>query len=329
MVALPSPASAPASAPVLYFAGIDVSGAHLDVALRPCGTLVRVANTPDGIADLVVRLLDAAPTLTVLEATGGYESAAATALSAAGLPVAVINPRTARDFARSTGVLAKTDRLDARSLAHYAEAIRPPVWQPPTPARGQLAALVGRRHDLVEIRTAEKHRGRLAEGRVAELVRRHIAWLAEQITELDRDIAAAVRADAALKADAALLRSVPGVGPTVSATLLGRLPELGRLDRREIAALVGVAPVARDSGGSHKPRHCAGGRADVRTIMYLAAFSAKRYNPVIRAFYDKLRAAGKPVKVALVACARKLLTILTAILRDRTPWRAPTPVQEV
>ena len=335
MVARPSPAVAPvpagdpAAVPVPCFAGIDVSGAHLDVALRPAGTLLRVANTPAGIADLSIRLLEAAPTLTVLEATGGYEAAAATALATVGLPVAVINPRTARDFARSTGVLAKTDRLDARSLAHYAEALRPPVWEPPTPARQHLAALVGRRHDLVEMRTAEKHRARLADERVGALVRRHIAWLSEQVTELDREIAAAVRADTVLKADAALLRTVPGVGPTVSATLLGRLPELGRLDRRQIAALVGVAPMARDSGSSHKARHCTGGRADVRTLMYMAAVSASRHNPVIRTFYQRLRAAGKPAKVALIACVRKLLTILTAIVRDRTPWRDTTIAKEV
>ena len=320
------------AAPVPCCVGIDVAGAHLDVAVRSAATgtatTFRVTNDAAGITALTTRLLPHAPTLVVVEATGGYERAVVTALTAAGVPIAVVNPRQARDFARATGVLAKTDTLDACSLAHYADALRPPVREQPSPARQHLAALVGRRHDLVEMRTAERHRQRTSTEQVAELVGEHIGWLKARVKELDRAIAAAIRADAALKADAALLRSMPGVGPVVAATLLARLPELGRLDRRQIAALAGVAPLNRDSGTSRGARHCHGGRKDVRTVLYLAALSATRHNPVLRPLYQRLRAAGKPAKVALIACARKLLTVLTAILRDRTPWRDTTTTQE-
>ena len=312
--AVPTPTTA-------VFVGIDVAKAQLDVALRPHAETFQVANDGAGIAHLVDRLQPLAPTLVVLEATGGFETAVVGALVAAGLPVAVINPRQLRSFARVLGTLAKTDVLDARLLAEFAERIRPPVRPQPAAARQELAALVGRRHDLVTMRVAEQQRLRGASAGIADHIRRHLTWLREQIKQLDREMAQAVQADPTLHAQAVLLQTAKGVGPVVSATLVARLPELGQLNRRQIAKLVGVAPLNRDSGTRRGTRQCWGGRADVRTVLYLAALSASRSNPVIQAFYQRLCAAGKPKKVALTACMHKLLTILGAMLRDHTPWR--------
>jgi transposase len=302
------------------FVGIDVAAAHLDAAVRPTGEAWRAANDAAGIAALVARLEALAPTLIVLEATGGLEGPAVGELAAAGLPVAVVNPRQARDFARATGKLAKTDRLDAAVLAHFADGVRPAVRPLPDAAAQELQALVTRRRQLVEMLTAEQNRLRPAAAPVRPQIEAHVAWLRAQVKDLDRQLREAIRASPLWRAQDDLLRGVPGVGPGLSATLLAELPELGTLDRKRIAALVGLAPLNRDSGTRRGQRAIWGGRASVRAALYMAALSAVRWNPAIRPFYDRLRAAGKPPKVALTACMRKLLTILNAMVRDGTSW---------
>ena len=302
------------------FGGLDVSKDHLDLHVRPAGAAARFANDDAGIAALVARLAAAAPDRVVVEATGGYEAPAVAALAAAGLPVVVVNPRQARDFARATGRLAKTDALDAAALAAFAEAIRPPVRPLPDADARALAALVARRRQLVEMRTAEQNRLGLAAPGVARSIRDHIRWLDRQLDRAGRELAAAVEASPVWRAKDDLLRGVPGVGPVVARTLLADLPELGALTGKQIAALVGLAPVARDSGTRRGQRSIAGGRASVRSVLYLAALSAARFNPALRAVRDRLRAAGKAAKVVLVAVARKLLVLLNAMLRDGLPW---------
>jgi transposase len=258
-----------------------------------------------------------------MEATGGYECVAASAIAAAHLPLAVVNPRQIRDFARATGKLAKTDRLDAAAIAHFAEAIRPPARRVDDAQARALGELVARRRQVIEMIVAEKNRRRLStQPRVLKAIDRHVELLQAELSELDREIDGAIRKSPAWQADADLLASVPGVGKATLRTLIADLPELGRLDRRKIAALVGVAPINRDSGLMRGRRTIAGGRAPVRTALYMAALVASRSNPVIAPYYQKLRAAGKTGKQALVACMRKLLVILNAILRDKTPWRA-------
>jgi transposase len=306
------------------FAGIDVSKDHLDVHVRPGGGAARFANDPAGVAALVERLTALAPDRVVLEATGGYEAPAAAALAAAGLPAVVVNPRQARDFARAAGKLAKTDAIDAAALAHFAEAVRPEVRPLPDAEQRALAALVARRRQLVEMRTAEQNRLGAAAAAVAAGIRDHIAWLDGQLERLARETAAAVEASPAWRAKDDLLRSAPGVGPVVSRTLLTELPELGALSAKRIAALAGVAPVARESGRWSGARAIAGGRAPVRSALYMACLSAVRYNPPLRAFYRRLRAAGKAAKVAQVAAMRKLLVTLNAMVRDNRPW-GPAP----
>jgi transposase len=303
------------------FVGIDVSKAHLDVAARPGGAAWRAPNDPAGIAALAGRLAELGPTLVVLEPAGGLELPVAAALGAAGLAVAVVNPRQVRRFAQAVGRLAKTDRLDAAVLAHFAEAVRPEPRPLPTEAARELGALVARRRQLVEMLVQEKNRRRAAGGRVGAQIQAHVRWLEERLAELDGELGDAVRASPAWREADDLLRGVPGVGPTAARTLLAELPELGRLDRRQVAALVGVAPLARDSGTLRGRRAIWGGRAALRATLYMAALAATRHNPAVRAFYAHLRSAGKPKKVALVACMRKLLVVLNAILRDRTPWQ--------
>jgi transposase len=310
-------------APTPIFVGIDVSQETLDVRHRPSGETDHVPNDPIGFAVLLSRWATTPPVLVVVEATGGYEQGLVVALAAAQIPVAVLNPRQVRDFARATGQLAKTDRVDAAVLAHYAEALRPTPRPVPDAAQRELAALVGRRQDLIAMRIAEQHRQRLVAGALAASIAEHIAWLRAQLTVVEAAITEQIAAHPQWQADSALLQTMTGVGPIISATLIARLPELGTLSRQQVAKLVGVAPLARDSGKTHGKRHCAGGRADVRTALYLGALVATRFTPVIRACYPRLRAAGKLPKVALVACAHKLLTILNAMRRDRTPWRAP------
>ena len=305
-----------------HFVGIDVAKDRLDVHLRPSGESFTVARDGAALAALVERLQALAPKLAVMEATGGYETVVASALAAAHLPLAVVNPRQIRDFARATGKLAKTDRLDAAAIAHFAEAIQP-LPRPIADAEAQaLGELVARRRQVIEMIVAESNRRRRAsQRRVIRAIERHLALLQAELTELDGDIDGAIRNSPAWQADADLLHSVPGVGPATLATLIAELPELGRLTRRKIAALVGVAPINRDSGTLRGRRTIAGGRSAVRSGLYMAALVASRANPVIAAHYNKLRAAGKTAKQALVACMRKLLVILNAILRDRKPWQ--------
>jgi transposase len=303
------------------FIGIDVSKDRLDVCIRPSGETFTVTRDGEGLERLGERLCALAPVLIVMEATGGYETVAASALAAAHLPLAVVNPRQIRDFARSTGKLAKTDRLDAAAIAHFAEAIRPPA-QPVADDEAQaLGELVARRRQVIEMIVAEKNRRRLAgQPRVLKAIDRHVDLLQAELSDLDRDLDGAIRKSPAWQADADLLASVPGVGKATLRTLIAELPELGRLDRRKIAALVGVAPINRDSGVWRGRRTNAGGRTTVRTALYMAALVASRANPVIAPYYQKLRASGKSGKQALVACIRKLLVILNAIMRDRKPW---------
>jgi len=303
------------------FVGIDISKARLDVALRPAGSLFTVPYDDAGIAMVVERLGALSPVGIVVEATGGLEVLLSGALATAGLPVAVVNPRQVRDFARATGRLAKTDRLDAQILAQFAEAVRPACRPLPDASTQQLAALLTRRRQLVEMLTAEKNRRGSAPQGMRSQIQTHIDWLAQHVAQLDRDLTTAVQASPIWRAHDELLRSVPGIGPVITRTLLAELPELGTLTRKQIAALVGVAPLNRDSGTFRGKRTIWGGRATVRAALYMGALVAARHNAVLKAFYQRLRGAGKAPKVALTACMRKLLTILNAMLKHRTPWR--------
>jgi transposase len=305
------------------FVGLDVAKATLDVAVRPSGELWNLPNDDPSIRDLVERLRPLAPSLVVCEATGGFERAAIGALAAAGFPVVVANPRQIRDFARATGQLAKTDRLDATTLAAFAERVRPTPRPLPDQEAQLLDALLTRRRQLLEMLTAEKNRLGFAPRPVQSGIRRHIRWLTRQLDDVTRDLAEMIEHSPIWRVKDDLLQSVPGVGPIVSYTLLGELPELGRLGHKQIAALVGVAPLARDSGTLRGKRLVWGGRASVRTALSMAALCGRRWNPVLRVFYDRLRTAGKPPKVALIACARKLLIILNAMVRDNTRWATP------
>lgn len=306
------------SAPV--FVGIDVSKDQLDVALRPSAERWAVANDDAGIATLVDRLRALTPALIVLEATGGLELPLTGAL-AVGLPVVVVNPRQVRDFAKATGKLAKTDALDAAVLAQFAEAVRPALRPLPDAAMQELSGLLARRRQLLEMRTAEQNRLGMARPPVRKGIRAHIAWLDRHLAQTDDDLARAIRESPVWREKDDLLQSAPGVGPGLARTLLADLPELGTLNRKQIAALVGVAPLNRDSGTLRGRRSVWGGRAHVRAALYMSALAATRYNPVIRAFYQRLCAAGKPKKVALTACMHKLLGILNSMVKHRTPWR--------
>jgi transposase len=292
------------------FVGMDVSQDTVDVVVHP-GTAVQITNDEPGIAEAVQQLHAVQPTLIVLEATGGLEVPLAGALAAAGLPVVVINPRQVRDFARATGQLAKTDRLDAQVLAHFAEAIRPPIRPVPDAQTQALAALVARRRQLTEMLTAEKNRLRLAARPIQKRVQAHITWLEKELESTNTDLTATMRECPVWREKEEVLRSVPGVGLVLTTTLFANLPELGTLTRKEVAALAGVAPFPRDSGSLKGRRTIWGGRAHVRAALYMAALVATRRNPVIRAFYQRLCQAGK----------RKLLTILNAMVKSRTSWR--------
>jgi transposase len=303
------------------FVGIDVSKKSLDIAVRPSGQHWRLSNTAEDIATLVGQLQQLAPRLIVLEATGGYELAVTAALLAAGLPVAVVNPRQVRDFARSLGKLAKTDRIDAAVLARFAEAVRPEVRPLPDEQTHQLQGLLVRRRQLIEMLVAEKNRLPLAASAVQPRVAAHITWLEDELEELDGDLKERLHQSPAWREKEDLLRSVKGVGPVAAMTFLAELPELGLLNRKQIAALVGVAPYNCDSGQMHGKRAIWGGRAAVRNALYMATLSASQHNPIIQVHYQRLLAAGKQKKVALIACMRKLLTILNAMLRTRTSWQ--------
>ncbi|QYJ16056.1 IS110 family transposase ISMno7 [Rubrobacter xylanophilus DSM 9941] len=304
-------------------AGIDVSKDRLDVFVRPSGKAFVAANDEAGIGDLVVRLAEEGATLVVVEATGGYERPVAAALAAVGLPVAVVNPRQARDFARATGRLAKTDKLDAEILARFAEAVGPEPRPVPDEEAREFAEVLARRRQLVGMLTAEKNRlGSATAEPVKKRIEAHVRWLEKELARTDRDLDGAIGSSPTMRENEALLRSVPGVGPVLARTLLAELPELGTLTHRRLAALAGVAPFSRDSGTLRGRRAVWGGRARVRAALYMGALVAARHNPTIREFYERLVKKGKPKKVALVACMRKLLAILNAVMRDRTGWRS-------
>jgi transposase len=309
------------TAAAALFAGIDVSKATLDVALRPSGEHWCSTNDEAGIAELVGRLRPLAPELIVLEATGGLERLVVAALALAGLPLAVVNPRQVRDFAKATGRLAKTAALDAAVLAHFAEAIRPAPRPLPDAQSQALAALVERRRQVVGMLTAEKNRFQQALPPVRAKVAAHIQWLEQALTELDAELDQCLHASPLWRERDQLQRSVPGVGPTVSFTLLAHLPELGQGSVKHIATLVGLAPLHRDSGTWRGTRAIWGGRRQVRAALYMATLVGVRHNSALRTFYERLLARGKPKKVALTACRHKLLAILHAVLRDRTPWQ--------
>lgn len=311
------------------FIGIDVSKARLDVAARPTGKTWQVTHDTAGINELVAQAQALAPTLIVLEATGGLETPLALALGLAKLPVAVVNPRQVRHFAKAVGKLAKTDRLDAQIIAHFADAVRPQPRPLPDAAAQELAALLTRRQQVVQMLTAEKNRLGTALLAVRPRVEAHIQWLKEELAQLDKELEQALRQSPLWRAKDDLLRSVPGIGPVVATTLLAELPELGTLSRQQIAALVGVAPLNRDSGAWRGRRSIWGGRRRVRTALYQAAVVASRFNPVIQAFYQRLLQEGKAPKVALTACAHKLLTIVNAMLKHHTPWDSALVAQRL
>jgi transposase len=304
------------------YLGLDVAKASVVLASEPAGPTGQFATDPAGLAALVAACQAQPVTLIVLEATGGYEAAVAAALATAGLPVTIVNPRQVRAFAQALGRLAKTDRVDAEVLALFAARVRPTPRPLPDAATQELEALLARRRQLLEMLHAERQRLPRARGReVRRNLRAHIRWLEHGGIDADAELERLIQQSPVWRVQDELLQSVPGVGPMLARTLLGLVPELGRLDRHQIAALVGVAPLARDSGTLRGRRTCWGGRPAVRTVLYMAALTAARYNPVLRTFYQRLRAAGKPAKVALTAVARKLLVLLNAILRDQRPWR--------
>lgn len=304
----------------LIFVGIDVSKAQLDVAIRPTGERESVANDKVGIKALVKRLAKIQPTLIVLEATGGYERQVTRALVSADLPVVVVNPRQVRDFAKATGQLAKTDSIDAAVLAHFAEAVRPELRPLPDAVTLDLRALTSRRRQILEMIGAENNRLAMTSKAVRKRISAHIHWLKQDLERADQDLDRSIQQSPIWKKNEDVLRSAPGIGPVTSRTLLAELPELGTLDRKQISALAGVAPFNRDSGSLKGRRSIWGGRAPVRCALYMATLVATRRNSVIRDFYQRLRAKGKLFKVALVACMRKLLTILNSMIKHKTSW---------
>lgn len=304
------------------YVGIDVSKTYVDVAVRPTGQMWTISNDESGIGELVSRLKALEPVIVVLESTGGLELPSVAALAAAALPVVIVNPRQVRDFARATGTLAKTDALDAAALAHFADAVRPAV-RPLRDAETQvLSSLVARRHQVMSIVVAEKNRLGSAIAAVRPRIEAHIAWLEEELSDIDEALRQTLRSSPEWREKDDILRSVPGVGEQLSLALLSQLPELGTLNRRQVAALVGVAPFNRDSGTMRGRRQIWGGRSRLRAVLYMGAMVVSRFNPVIREFYQRLLAAGKPKKVALTACMRKLLVILNSMLKRRSPWCA-------
>jgi len=306
---------------VEQFVGIDVSKSTLDMSSEPAVQSLHVAYDEAGIRQLVKGLKDISPALIVIEATGGLEVRIATELASQGLRVAVINPRQARDFAKATGRLAKTDRVDAAVLAAFARAIRPQVRPLKDADTRALDDLVSRRRQLIDMRVQEGLRlGTAGSKPLQKSLKRHIAWLDKQITEVDDDLNTRLRESEVWLAKDDLLRGIPGVGAVTTLTLLAKCPELGTLNRREIAALTGIAPLANDSGKHRGKRFIWGGRAQVRAVLYMATVSAIRCNTVIKAFAERLKKTGKPPKVVIVACMRKLLTIMNAMLKNNTPW---------
>lgn len=302
------------------FVGVDVSKGTLDLCIEPAMEMLHVAHDETGIAQVVKRLREVAPTLIVMEATGGLEAWLASELVGQGLPVAVINPRQARDFAKATGQLAKTDAVDAAVLAAFARAIRPAVRPIKDADVRELDDLVTRRRQLIEIRVQETLRLGTASKVQKKSLTAHIAWLDKRIVDLDDDLTRRLRSSDVWRVKDDLLRSIPGVGAVTTLTMLAKCPELGTLNRREIAKLTGVAPLADDSGKHRGKRFIWGGRADVRAVLYMATVSAIRCNPAIKAFAERLTQAGKPAKVVIVACMRKLLTIMNTMVKNNAPW---------
>lgn len=300
--------------------GIDVSKAKLDVAILPCGEELGISNDEGGCRVLAAKLKELNPSRIVLEATGGHENLVAGILSAEGLPVVVVNPRQIRDFAKATGKLAKTDRIDAKIIARFAEAIKPEPRPLKDDEAQALTAIITRRRQIVEMITAERNRLAISHERVKKDIRETIEWLQKRLKEIDNDLSKNVEANTVWKAKIDILQSCKGIGPGNSTMMVCCLPELGTLNRREIAALVGVCPYNRDSGTMRGKRAIFGGRAIVRAMLYMGTLSAIRYNQTIKLFYDRLRKAGKLRKVAIVACMRKLLTILNAMLKNETKW---------
>ena len=301
--------------------GLDVAKDTIEVCVLPSGERWRASQDPTSIAELVTRLTALTPTVVVVEATGGYEQAVATALAVAKVPVAIVNPRQVRDFARALGRLAKTDAIDAEVLATFADRVRPVVRPLPDEAHQELVALATRRRQLLDMLTAERNRLATARRSVRKSVDQHIRWLERRVKDTDHDLTRALETSPLWRAKDDLLRSVPGIGPVTSAVLVAHLRELGTLSRRQIASLVGVAPLNRDSGQHRGTRTIWGGRGHVRTTVYMATVAAIRWNPTIKAFYDRLRAAGKPPLVAIVASMRKLLTIVNAMLKHNQSWQ--------
>lgn len=303
------------------FVGIDVSKSTLDICIEPDVQTLHVAYDEAGISQIVSDLKEVSPALIVIEATGGLEVSIATELASKGLHVAVINPRQARDFAKATGQLAKTDQVDAAVLAAFAKVIRPQARPLKDADTRALDEMVSRRRQLIDIRVQETLRlGTAASKLLRKSLSQHIAWLDKRIAEVDKDLTRRLRESDVWRAKDDLLHSIPGVGDVTTRTMLGKCPELGTLSRRQIAALVGVAPLANDSGKHSGKRFTWGGRADVRAVLYMAAVSAIRCNDTIKAFAERLKKAGKPPKVVIVACMRKLLTIMNSILKTNTPW---------
>jgi transposase len=311
------------------FIGIDVSKQLLELAVHESDYQFRCANKVSSFGQLISELISLRPALIVLEATGGLETRVVSALQAAGLPVVVINPRQVRDFARALGQLAKTDRLDARVLAHFAAAIKPPLRPIKAKEQQELDALTGRRGQLVEILADEKNRrASAASDTVRDQIEEHIDWLEDRIAELDQQIKALLQTSPSWQVKDQILQSVPGIGPVASFSLIADLPELGTLNRQQICKLVGVAPLNRDSGQQRGHRHIYGGRAGLRRLLYMAALTATRHNAVLKEFYQRLRANHKPFKVAITACMRKLLVIINVMMRDGTCWNLnQVPVQ--
>ena len=302
------------------YVGIDVSKGRLDVAIGEQGQFWNVANDEKGIAQLVERMKEVHPALIVLESTGGLELPVMAELYACKIPVALVNPGRVREFARSIGLLAKTDKLDARLLARFAEAVRPPVTHLPDEQEQHLIALVTRRRQLIEMLVAEQNRLNTVRVSLRDNLEEHITWLRQALKDLDQEIQEFILQSPVWKDKQDLLQSVPGVGPVTACTLLAELPELGSLDRKRIAALVGVAPFNDDSGHRRGKRRVKGGRSSVRNVLYMAALSASKFNPILNRFYQSMIKRGKEKKVALIACMRKLLTFLNAILRDHKQW---------
>lgn len=302
------------------FVGIDVSKSELDIATNENAKGWLVSNDASGIAALTAQLQSFQPALIVVESTGGYEAPLVAELFANGLPIARVNPGRVREFAKSVGQLAKTDQIDARVLVRFAQAVRPAVVQLPSAEAQALAALVARRRQVIEMLTAEQNRLGTAPWNVQGRIEKHLTWLQSELQTLNQDLQDEIDRNPQWQSQADILRSAPGIGGVTAMTMIAELPELGHLNRKRIAALAGVAPVNRDSGRKRGKRRTQGGRAQVRSVLYMATLSATRHNPVIKSFYQRLLAAGKEKKVALVACMRKLLTILNAMLREHRPW---------